>query len=291
MTATEAEQHVQLGLGDYGSDSEGNSDGSPANTRAEQQKARGAAPDSEDDSYFDGSGSESEDSATKRRKAAEARLVDMAESAPGPAQPLPLPSPLDAMQKTAARPDFLNPEATRQLANPIHGNRPSLANAPASTAQQSTRGDDSGAKQGPGFDIARMAPPLKGQARPGANAVSARAVLSAAPTRNVPKDDSEDGGNAHGLSTAAQIAMLGGQWKPSAAEPLAGANGDSGVKRKATAAMGVSEFMEKGVGGAALPRNRQDRKDKEKLKRGKGQSSVGSWKTEAEMVLRQQYDS
>ena len=35
----------------------------------------------------------------------------------------------------------------------------------------------------------------------------------------------------------------------------------------------------------------QDRKDKEKEKRGKGQSAIGSWKTEAEMVLRQQYDS
>lgn len=120
--------------------------------------------------------------------------------------------------------------------------------------------------------------------------------MSAAPTRNLPKDDSEDGGNAQGLSTAAQIAMLGGQWKPSTAETLPGDDrdpgaGNAGVKRKATAAMGVNEFMEKGVGGAALPRNRQDRKDKEKLKRAKGQSSVGSWKTEAEMVLRQQYDS
>lgn len=42
--------------------------------------------------------------------------------------------------------------------------------------------------------------------------------------------------------------------------------------------------------GAALPRKRQDRKDKEKSKRQMGQSSIGTWKTEAEMVLRQQYD-
>lgn len=41
-----------------------------------------------------------------------------------------------------------------------------------------------------------------------------------------------------------------------------------------------------------LPRKRgQDRKDREKDKRQKGQSAIGSWKTEAEMVLRQQYDS
>lgn len=35
---------------------------------------------------------------------------------------------------------------------------------------------------------------------------------------------------------------------------------------------------------------RQDRKDKEKDKRLKGQSSHAAWKSEAEMVLRQQYD-
>lgn len=34
----------------------------------------------------------------------------------------------------------------------------------------------------------------------------------------------------------------------------------------------------------------QDRKDKEKDKRARGQSSIGAWKSEAEMVLRQQYD-
>ncbi len=63
-----------------------------------------------------------------------------------------------------------------------------------------------------------------------------------------------------------------------------------GSAKKATPAMGVSEFLDKGVGGAALPRRRADRKDKEKSKRSLGQSSVGEWKSEAEMVLRQQYD-
>ena len=55
--------------------------------------------------------------------------------------------------------------------------------------------------------------------------------------------------------------------------------------------MGVTDFMDKGVGGAQLPRKRQDRKDKEKSKRAMGQSAHASWKSEAEMVLRQQYDS
>jgi hypothetical protein len=54
--------------------------------------------------------------------------------------------------------------------------------------------------------------------------------------------------------------------------------------------MGVEEFMEKGIGGAQLPRKRQDRKEKEERKRQRGQSTHASWKTEAEMVMRQQYD-
>ena len=60
-------------------------------------------------------------------------------------------------------------------------------------------------------------------------------------------------------------------------------------KRKNTPAMGVSEFMDRG-GGATLPRQQQERKDREKNKRMKGQSTHASWKSEAEMVLRQQYD-
>jgi len=42
---------------------------------------------------------------------------------------------------------------------------------------------------------------------------------------------------------------------------------------------------------SSLPRREQERKDREKLKREKGQSSHASWKSEAEMVLRQQFDS
>ena len=42
--------------------------------------------------------------------------------------------------------------------------------------------------------------------------------------------------------------------------------------------------VHRGIGGALLPRNRADRKDKEKEKRGKGQSTASHWKSEAEMV-------
>ena len=54
--------------------------------------------------------------------------------------------------------------------------------------------------------------------------------------------------------------------------------------------MGVSDFLNKGVGAAKLPRKEQARAEKEKKKRALGQSAIGTWKTEAEMVLRQQYD-
>ena len=66
--------------------------------------------------------------------------------------------------------------------------------------------------------------------------------------------------------------------------------GDQDKKRKSTASMGVQDFLEKGLGGAQLPRKKQDRKDMEKSKRDRGQSSHAQWKSEAEMVLRQQYD-
>lgn len=57
-----------------------------------------------------------------------------------------------------------------------------------------------------------------------------------------------------------------------------------------TRPMAVDEFLDKGLGAQQLPRKNQDRKDREKAKREKGQSSVHGWKTEAEMAMRQQYD-
>ena len=55
-----------------------------------------------------------------------------------------------------------------------------------------------------------MAPPLKGQSDGDKRGRSEIAVISAAPKRYRIEAD-EDGG----MVTAAQIAMLGGQWKPS----------------------------------------------------------------------------
>jgi hypothetical protein len=78
-----------------------------------------------------------------------------------------------------------------------------------------------------------------------------------------------------------------------AAGPTGGTGGAGGSKHDrgpATKAMPVSDFMDRGLGGAVLPRKQQDRKDREKEKRAKGQSTHANWKTEQEMVLRQQYD-
>lgn len=63
----------------------------------------------------------------------------------------------------------------------------------------------------PAFDIASMAPPLKGQPDSDKRGLPDGAVISAAPKRYRLEGD-DDGG----MVTAAQIAMLGGQWKPTA---------------------------------------------------------------------------
>ena len=55
-------------------------------------------------------------------------------------------------------------------------------------------------------------------------------------------------------------------------------------------AMPVDAFLTKG-GGAMLPRKTRMQRDKEKAKREKGQSSHPTWKSEEEMLLRQQFDS
>lgn len=72
--------------------------------------------------------------------------------------------------------------------------------------------------------------------------------------------------------------------------PAIGGQAEKVDRGKAVKAMDVAEFLDKGGGGAALPRKRQDRKEREKDKRARGQSTHANWKSEAEMVLRQQFD-
>ncbi|KAK9804804.1 hypothetical protein WJX72_006546 [[Myrmecia] bisecta] len=245
--------------------------------------------DSEDaDSYFVGSDSESEDDATRRRREAEERLRDSEAETTG--RGLALPAAADVLAQSSGPPKYLDPEATRPLASyALHGlGRPPAGSGGASAASTT------GPTEPKAWDIASMAPPLKGQKDSDKRGLPEGAVISAAAKRYKTDDRVSSS-----VVTAAQVAMLGGQWRPTAEadadgkQDMIGPSAHPQAKQpaaKATRAMSVSEFLDKGVGGAQLPRSKQDRKEKEKLKRGREQSSVHGWKSEAEMVLRQQYD-
>ena len=90
---------------------------------------------------------------------------------------------------------------------------------------------------------------------------------------------------ARGGGDALAMAVLGAAPKP----PTLGER----RRRPASGAMDVNEFLAKGP-GALAPRKRgaNDRMDAERRKRQAGQNGRDSveWKSEAEMVLRQQYD-
>ncbi|DBB18537.1 TPA: hypothetical protein ACH3X3_000175 [Trebouxia sp. C0006] len=200
-----------------------------------------------------------------------------------------LPSALSALEALEGPPSYLTPEATRPLASSAYHGRLVQAAAKASS-EDATGKRDRKTGYAPGeWDITKMAPKLKGQAPP-----TPAGVVSAAAVRY--KTDDRVGSN---IVTAAQVAMLGGQWASSADAteegsklqgPQPAPQADANLKRKSTSAMGVQDFLDKGHGGAQLPRKKQDRKDMEKSKRERGQSSHAAWKSEAEMVLRQQYD-
>lgn len=96
----------------------------------------------------------SEDSALRRRREAERWLVDLEEATSVKAA---LPDPLAVLGAVAHRPRFLDPEATRPLAEPVHRGRLPLA------AAEPAERPKGGRKRVPGeWDIASMAPPIKG---------------------------------------------------------------------------------------------------------------------------------
>ncbi|KAG2445934.1 hypothetical protein HXX76_000537 [Chlamydomonas incerta] len=227
------------------------------------------------------SSDESVDSAALRAAEAAARLRDYGEggatatsgrtSAAANKRSL-LPSALDVLDAVEGPPTFLDPEAIRPLAaSAAHG-----LGADAGPAAPVAAGKE---WQAPGkdFDISKLAPPMKGQAKQSADKreIPAGALIEGRAKRY----KQEDGPEATQSYTALQIAMLGGNV----------------AERKAptqpTQPMEVSEFLNKGVGAVQLPRKNADRKDKEKDKRARGQSTHSHWKSEAEMVLRQQFDS
>ena len=84
------------------------------------------------------------------------------------------------------------------------------------------------------------------------------------------------------LAATVQIAMMGGGGHVDQKDKAKGA--------RATHATTVEDALAE-PSATQLPRHKQDRKNKEKSKRAMGQSSHSQWKSEAEMVLRQQFDS
>ena len=75
-----------------------------------------------------------------------------------------------------------------------------------------------------------------------------------------------------------------------ARDDVTGFLGQEKSEKESSKAMPVDAFLTKG-GGAMLPRKTRLQRDKEKAKREKGQSSHSTWKSEEEMLLRQQFDS
>lgn len=132
--------------------------------------SKGDAAAASSSSSGDDSDSQSVDSAQVRAAEAEARLRDYgAES--GSRRVAPLPSALDAFGEVTGRPAFLDPEATRPIAvSATHGLAfvPGGGGAAAGAAGgqrggRSNRGHGARGAAGGEFDIASLAPPLKGQ--------------------------------------------------------------------------------------------------------------------------------
>ncbi|WIA36891.1 hypothetical protein OEZ86_008139 [Tetradesmus obliquus] len=245
-----------LGLGGYhGSDSgEASSSGTSS------------SEDSDDQSL---------DSAELRAAEAQQRLKDFGESHQELRATTKLPSAADAFDEVS-RPAFLDPEATRPLAvSSTHG---LASGAGAAAAGGQGRGPRGKAAASADFDVSRLAPALKGQQQQTDKRGPPGAVIEGKAKRY----KLEDGPEATQQYTAAQIAMMGGNAEQLLQEQQE-QQGGKAARGPATKPMEVTEFLDKGLGGAVLPRKQQDRKDKEKLKRAAGQSTHAQWKTEAEM--------
>ena len=130
--------------------------------------------------------------------------------------------------------------------------------------------------------------------------VAENAVIAAAPkrykedelrAREKAREEAAGGGGGGGNvagGDALAMAMLG-------VKPKKVLGGKSTFGAATSKSMDVAEFLAKGPGGALLPRKKggNDRMEQEKKKRLAAQNGRDSreWKSEAEMVLRQQYDS
>ena len=162
-------------------------------------------------------------------------------------------------------PDFLHPEATRPIA--VNARHQALGLRAAQLRGEAPLDAD---EEGRGGAVIAAAPRLYSPEE-----VEARAALAAARAQ-------------------AETAASGAPTESRGGAPRAGGGGGATREPRERGAPSKAMAVEDVIANPnmLLPRKRgQDRKDKEKEKRGKGQSAIGSWKSEAEMVLRQQYDS
>ena len=184
-----------------------------------------------------------------------------------------LPSADDVFGAVKGPPAFLRPEATRPLA--------SAHRHPAADGD----GDGDGDRDGDDVD----------------DASRKRRAVASATVSSAPKRYREDEMRAR-ESALAGDGDAGDERGRSGTER--GRPGDAlamamlGVPQRKIAeparAMDPAEFLAKGSGGALMPRKKGglERMEQEKKKRQSGQNGRDSveWKSEAEMILRQQYD-
>lgn len=195
---------------------------------------------------------------------------------------LALPSALTAFEEVEGPPSFLDPEARRQFSTFHPSSSSAKAHGNDGESQEGLK--HSGGKQkkqapGPDFDISKLAPPLKGSKRDngGSSIIDIRGQVNPDAVISGQAKRYKLGDEAQGPQVSlAQIALLGGNIDKSKS-----GSGVGGASR----ALPVDEFLVGKGGNAQTPRKGQDRRDKEKEKRIKGQSAIGSWKSEAEMVL------
>mmetsp|Transcript_28999 Transcript_28999/g.53292 ORF Transcript_28999/g.53292 Transcript_28999/m.53292 type:complete len:259 (-) Transcript_28999:337-1113(-) len=240
--------------------------------------------DSDNESSLDSAGIRARD-AERRLKAFEDEVSSAQTKQNFRQKPLLL-APEDALSTVLHPPDFLDPEATRQL-NAFEGHGESISTGSSNSRPDHRLSKRKTQKPGKDFDISVLAPPLKGSRTQSRSVwgneeqdLPPGAVIEASAKRY--RVGGEVAGQGSNYSNMA-IALMGGN------VPIKGSGSTSGPT-SGSKTMGVPDFLSKGHGGAQLPRKNQDRKEKEKEKRMKGQSSHKEWKSEAEMVLRQQYD-
>ena len=222
--------------------------------------------------------SDSSDSASDSEDAA-AAIVAAAPVALGPEPPpekskpvtRPLPSALDLFDRVDKPPDFLTRPMDKLGYTPYADDEASGGGRVRRGGAARARGEAQGVRDG----LVRAQEVQGGRDR---------------------REGTEDGrGAVGGRGEGAQerrarggdalaMAVLGAAPKPTPGERQ---------RRPASGAMDVGEFLAKGP-GALAPRKRggNDRMDAERRKRQAGQNGRDSveWKSEAEMVLRQQYD-